>query len=587
MKHSLFLLLLLVLFPAMLQAQTDNASLQAQSPDGHTVKLVWFIKNVPADFAGFDIKRKDGLGDWQKMNVTPLLPGISQKKDLSPFESDNAEATRIKGKLKDLLKAGKLHEYDFNSFSDKWVANDKEIQDVLHLATLDFDISVISGFGFVDHTITQKMDYQYGLFLHGSDKLVVKISWNYGEVPDLNVVREITSKSQPGKKGVQLIWNADAARVRSSYVAGFNVYKRGIRLNDRPVYFSGGKDNTEYTFNDAGANSSVSDQYSISAESLFGIEGTIKSYVYNPEEHPAEYKKATVTQISSLGFYFKDGIELSWTFSREQERFIKGFYVEKDNMPEGYQRVSDLLPADTRSYVDKSTSPVSSAIRMKVIAVYNDRTAAQGVERLYSYFPLIDPPRPQNTKAVLTTENKKVSVRLSWDPIMNGDSATRYYSVYVLSGTGAKVDMLAEKIPGKQNSFTHTFSSGTGGIYRFYLMAEGRSGGLSIPGDTVTVSVPVTELPEVVITAASEQGGNAMIQWQYNDMQDLVGFRLYDDATVIADENVLGKNVREYIAKALQPGSVHNYTVRAVSAKGVLSEKAVSMQVTIPAAAKK
>jgi hypothetical protein len=118
-------------------------------------------------------------------------------------------------------------------------------------------------------------------------------------------------------------------------------------------------------------------------------------------------------------------------------------------------------------------------------------------------------------------------------------------------------------------------------------MAEGRSGGLSIPGDTVTVSVPVTEMPEVVITAASEQGGNAMIQWQYNDMQDLVGFRLYDDATVIADENVLGKNVREYIAKALQPGSVHNYTVRAVSAKGVVSEKAVSMQVTIPAAAKK
>jgi len=580
------ILFALALFGGAAHAQGDNANLLVQSPDGKIVKLVWFIKVVPADFSGFDIKRKDGLGEWHTLNTTPLLPGISLKKDLSPFEPDNTEATRIKERLKDMLKAGKLHEYDYTTYMAKWRNNEKDIQDVMHLSSLDFDISVITGFGFVDHSATQKTDYQYGLFIHGTDKLLDKAAWNYGEIPDLNVVREITSRSVRGKNGVQLIWNADMAKVRTSFVAGFNVYKRGIRLNDRPIVSVNARDNSEYTWNDAGANSSVSDQYSISAESLFGIEGIIKSYTYNPDDHPAEYKKTTVTQISSLGFYFKDGISIDWSFPREYERFIKGFFVEKDNMPDGYIKVSDMLSPDTRSFIDKTGSPVSGAIRMRVSVVYNDKTSVPGAERLYSYFPLIDPPKPQGTRVVMAVENKVNVARISWDPIINGDSTSHHYIVYAMVNGSNKAGVIADKIPLKQTNFSYPIPAGIGAVYKFYVVAAGRSGSNSIPGDTVAVNTPSTELPAPVISKAVAEGDKAAIQWQSAEIPDLAGFRIYDDATIVADEKVLNKASRDFVTGTLLPGTTHNYTIRAISEKGVLSAPSAVVPVVMPAAKK-
>ncbi len=583
MRLFFFTLLTVVLCSHSLWGQNESANLLAQSPDGKTVKLVWFLKSAPGDVPGFDIKRKDGLGDWHTLNAGALLPGISMKKNLTQFESDNVEVTRIKEKLKDLLRTGKIHEYDYNTFVEKWKNNDKEIKDIMNLVALDFDLSVISGFGFVDHTVTQKIDYQYGLFIHGTNTLLGKATWNYGEIPDLDVVKGITSKSSPGKKGVQLIWNADVNKIKTSYVAGFNVYKRGIRLNDRPINSRDPGDPSEYVWNDASANSTVSDQYSISAESLFGIEGIIRSYTYNPADHPSDYKRAVVTQISSLGFYFKDGISIDWTFPKDQEHFIRGFYIEKDNMPDGYRRVSDLITPESRDYIDKTASPVSSPIRIRVTAVYNDKTLNPGIERLYSYFPILEPPRPQNTRVSLAMENKKLIANISWEPVMNGDSATHLYKVYLLGSASNAPDLLAEKLTLKQTSFRYSTPPGISALYRFFVIAVGRSGAESVPGDTVSVTAPSTELPAPSIGKTTIENGKVTIQWQFPEITDVVGFRLYNDATMIADEKVLKKNAREFTTSDLLPGSINNFTVRAITEKGIIGEASAAAAVTIPA----
>jgi hypothetical protein len=580
--------LLFVLFSSLYAlGQGDNVHLLAQSPDGHTVKLVWSMNSLPAGFTGFEIRRKDGIGDWHTLNKVALLPGISQKKDLSPFESDNAEATRIREKLRDMLSAGKLKEYDFSVFSEKWSARDKDVLDVLQMASVNFDIAVISGFGFVDHSVIQKMEYQYGLFLKGGDKPIAKTKWNFGAIPDLDAVKEITSKALRSSRGIQLLWTADLARVRSGYVSGFNVYKRGIRLNDRPIQPSGGKEKAEYTFTDAGADPGVADQYSISAESLFGIEGNIRTYEYDPADHPKEYVKPVVTKITSLGFYFKEGIEVKWTYPKDQERFIKGFVVEKDNMPAGYTAVSDVLPEDARIFVDETSSPVSSALRIRVNAVYWDKTVVNGAELLYSYFPLLDPPRPINTKAVVGGDARKPAVKITWDPIINGDSVTRNYHVYMYPAAGGKVEALNDKVPVRQSSFSYPIPRGSSSVLRFYVVAEGRSGGFSNPGDTVQVVTPTTVMPAVTVTKAVAEGNDAVVQWHFGDVSDLAGFRISDGSTLVADEKVLTAGVRYYTIKgAASAGAEHNYTVRAVSASGVISEDAVSMQVVFPPAKK-
>jgi hypothetical protein len=584
MKSVSFTLLALLLFCITSRAQIEKAGLLAQSPDGKTVKLVWFLKSVPGSTPGFDIKRKDGLGDWHVLNTGALLCGISAKKDLTQFESDNIEVTRIREKLKDLIKSGQLPELDYNTFIAKWKNNDKAIKDILNLAAGDFDISVACGFGFVDHTATQKTEYQYGLFVHGTDILLDKVTWNYGEIPDLNLVQDITSRSLPGKKGIHLIWTVDALKFKTAYVAGFNVYKRGIRLNDGPISVPVAGAKAEFSWNDADANSSVSDQYSISAESLFGIEGIIRSYTYDPADHPTEYKKAIVTEISSLGFYFKDGISIAWTFPKDYERFIKGFYVEKDNMPAGYKRVSDLLAPGLRSYIDKTGSPVSSPVRIRVIAVYNDKTIGTGVERIYSYFPMLEPPMPQNTQAVASFRNGQATVNISWDPPMNGDSATHHYKVYRIGKVNVAPEMLAEKLPLKSVAFQYPVPAGPIAVYEFYVVAVGRSGTESLPGDTVSVTAPSTELPAPVIsTTTVTDSGRVNIKWQFPEIGDLSGFRLFNDALLLADEKVLKATSRDFTTVSMPKGSLINLTIRAISDKGVLSNPSAPASVTIPA----
>jgi hypothetical protein len=181
----------------------------------------------------------------------------------------------------------------------------------------------------------------------------------------------------------------------------------------------------------------------------------------------------------------------------------------------------------------------------------------------------------------------KPAVKITWDPIINGDSVTRNYHVYMYPAAGGKVEALNDKVPVRQSSFSYPIPRGSSSVLRFYVVAEGRSGGFSNPGDTVQVVTPTTVMPAVTVTKAVAEGNDAVVQWHFGDVSDLAGFRISDGSTLVADEKVLTAGVRYYTIKgAASAGAEHNYTVRAVSASGVISEDAVSMQVVFPPAKK-
>lgn len=503
------------------------------------------------------------------------------------FEKDNSEASRIQNKLKDLIKTGKLKEYDYQNFLTKWKQSDKEILDIIYLAGKDFDISVMCGFGYVDHSLTQKTDYQYGVFSHNNDEILDSITWNYGEIPDLNVIRDITSQAGNGKKGIRLIWTADEKKMKSSYVAGFNIYKKGIRLNEQPIVSADAAHVSDFGWDDISASGSTPEQYSISAQSLFGIEGIIKSYTYDPAQHPLEYKKTVVTNVLSSGFYFKDGITVDWNFPVEDEQYVKGFYVEKDNMPDGYKRVSELLPPSTRTYNDKTGSSVSSKIRMKVVALYHDRTLVPGVEMLYSYFPMIDPPKPLNTQVSGGIEHKKFVMRISWDSIINGDAVTKNYKVYSYNPTTRRYYVLADKLPVGTTSYTYTVESGLAADYHFFVRAVSLSGMESEPGDTVVAKSLSLDLPAPNFIKNVTDGSKVYLMWVYPEVADLLGFRLYADGVLIADENILGKTVKAHVLEGIEPGTTTTYTLCAITVRGVTGPNSAPATVTVPANSKR
>jgi hypothetical protein len=588
MKRYILLLLPCLFSIIHAFAQNDNTDLLVQSPDGKTVKLVWFLKSGNPAITGFDVKRKEGLGQWVKLNTEPILPAISLKKKLSIVESDNTEIGRIRDKQSDLFKQGKLKEINNSNYLAKLNTNDQEISHIAAMISLDYDIALIAGFGYVDHTVSNKTTYEYALFIQGTDILLDKVSWNYGEIPDLNVVHDITSRSTPGKNGITIIWTADPAKMKTGYVAGFNIYRQGIRLNEHPVVAANDKEPAEFSWFDKSAGSSSAMQYSISAGSLFGIEGIIKPYTYNPQDHPASYKQTEVKEITSLGYYFKEGIKVQWSFPKDQEHFLKGFYLEKDNMPEGYQQVSGLLDPSERGYIDKTPSPVTGYIRIRVVAVYNDKTAVPGIEKLYNYFPLREPPRPLGIQAKGVTEDKKFTVKLTWEPKINGDSATDCYVVYLFDQLNSKFTPVPMKGLLKTNNYNYVLQHGVAGTYRFYVTALSRSKAESLPGDTVSIQAPSLDLPQPVVAKAIQDSNRVIIQWQYPDVADLKGFRIYRNDTLLAGEAILGKNLREYTDVGLFFGARYNFTIKAVSDKEIISDmsRPATLLLEVPAVKK-
>lgn len=586
MKLFTLVLLGFLLSTKLLLAQNGNATLLAQSPDGKTVKLIWFLKNWGNDITGFDIKRKEGLGDWVKLNNEPILPEISVKNKLLIVEADKTEASRIKGKLFEMIADNKIQEINHSDYLQKLMSGDKKVQDILLMMGHDYDIALMSGFGYIDHTVASKTDYQYGLFIQGTNKLLAKVSWNYGEIPDLNVVTEITSKATSKSKGIHIIWNVDMDKMKFADVASFNIYRQGIRLNQTPILRTNNNDLSEFMWYDKSANSDNVSQYSISAESILGIEGIIKSYTYNPEEHANEYMAAEVKEITSLGYYFKEGINIKWSFPAESEKFLKGFYVEKNNMPDGYKRTSPLLDPTTRTFIDKTPSPVSTYISMRVIAVYKDKTMFIGLGRLYNYFPIAEPPAPQSLKLKNVKEGKKIAIKLYWDPAMDGDTITNYYKVYMEEPSKNDFYLLTEK-PIRNSYYTHYIEHTNASVYKFYITAASKGNSESLTSDTVSIQIPSTELPTPIIRNVFPDEDKAVIQWQYPEITDLKGFRLYQDKILIADEKELTKDKREFTSGELEIESTHEYTIIAESENNIESQVSLPVEITIPKTRKK
>lgn len=72
------------------------------------------------------------------------------------------------------------------------------------------------------------------------------------------------------------------------------------------------------------------------------------------------------------------------------------------------------------------------------------------------------------------------------------------------------------------------------------------------------------------------------MHWDFTDVSDLAGFRLYSNGTLIADEKQLVRGIRDYSFTGLAPATTYNFTVRAVSEKLIVSDASAPAVVDMP-----
>jgi hypothetical protein len=567
-------------------AQNETASLMGESSDGKTVKLIWFFKTWDKNTQGFDIKRKSSNGrNWTPVNSPTIVPEISVSKALSNVEPDPAEAKRLSDKLGVLVSKKNTKEISAANYANR-LSTDKDALRALSFAiALDYDFALLNGFALVDRTPGTSHN-EYGLFLKKNgkteDKPVATFDWNYGTSVDLNPGIIVNAIPTATRKMVQILWKADQSKLKNANVVGFNIYKHAggkwSKLNYGPVAV---KEKGDFTFFDSTGTATGVSAYAVSAVSMFGNEGNKVEYKYDPADHPIEYKAPELGMINSAGENFENGFLLTWTFPKEYEKFLKGFVVEKNNLPGTYKQVGELIEPQVRTINEKTFSPPATYVQFRLKAVYKDERILPGNERLYYYLPVIYAPKPQNLTGHWTKDNGKTYIDLNWQQKAKDDSLTSGYQLYALNPMDNKMYLEGSVDLITGNSFRYEVFNRQATKYKFVIAAVSKFKAVGHFSDTAYVTAPTQSLAMPVIYPYSVDSSKVILNWTYKDVPDLKGFRVYQNGNLIASENVLSKDTRKFITPDLKIGETYQFTLQAITESGIESAPSIPRSVNV------
>jgi hypothetical protein len=577
--RCLVFILLCLLQAGISTAQNGHASLLLQSPDGQSVRLIWFLKDWQKGITGFDLKRREGRGDWTSLNKASIQPEITRNKDLSIVQSDPAEQTRLKAKLTKMIGDKKLKEINNDAYIEKLNADKDAIKGVALMTALDYDVALMNGFAFVDNAPGKKK-YEYGVFSTGSSTPLATASWS-GETPDLDLITQVSSK-RAGTSKAQIVWTVDTIKMKKEYVAGFYIYRNGQKLNQTPVLASSNKEASAFTWFDSLAAKAATSSYSIVPVTLFNIEGKAKDYTYDPSKFPTSYQAAEIQQISAKANGADKGVKLTWTMPEKDKAFILGYYIERNYMPKGFQKLGQFLPATALEYQDALLPEPGAYTSYKVTVLYNDSTVVQSGEKMFVYFPDTKPDAPQHVQAKWTKEGNKLYADLSWDATRPGDDLIDYYQIYASDPFDGRMYLQSGIPPIKGNSYRYELKYEQASRYKFLVAAVSKYKIEGLKSDTASVLVPSQKLPIPAVKKLTVTDSNkVLIQWDYAAPWDLKGFRLYQNGNLVRGELEINKNTRQITTPGLKWNANYNFSIQAVTEQGVTSLVSVPASITV------
>jgi hypothetical protein len=88
------------------------------------------------------------------------------------------------------------------------------------------------------------------------------------------------------------------------------------------------------------------------------------------------------------------------------------------------------------------------------------------------------------------------------------------------------------------------------------------------------------------IRSLQQDSSTVVLSWDYPDVLDLKGFRIYQNKNLVAGEFELVKDKRIFKTPALKWNTNYAFSVQAVSESGVLSEQSIPTYITLQPGAK-
>ncbi|MBO9703533.1 MAG: fibronectin type III domain-containing protein [Sporocytophaga sp.] len=587
---NIFKIILLILIIIILQsagqvwAQRTGSSLRGGETD-KVMKLYWETYEWPEHLIGFNIKKQTKASNgWNKLNKEVITPQIDERnwtnQGLDEEEANNVQQIYLKyiseGKLSKITKGELLQKLQ--------LLGGLKSGDRLNMKQ-DFNVALILGFGFIDHTYKKSDNASYGLFYvyedgHESEQAMATFS------PE-EVKIKPTVEFSVNKSKLKLSWSVSEKDYNIAGLYGFKISRKddktGIQTNlteDLIGYQKSDNGKLQWLFFDESAKTSIDYTYT-----FFPV--TILQTQLKPFEHKFKaslFQSMHTPSIDSISIINDTDIQIYWKADSllSDKKRIKEFYLEKRNVDTlQFTRITKSLDLKHKSYTDTSNLQYGQSYIYRLSVTDKKGKQWPGTPLNIFYTGVKLPTKPDSLKAEFRMILDKPYVHLYW-----AKSSSKNAAGFVLQsdeeGSGKLLENLSVPLI-KSNEFLYELSGEGGKDYQFRIIPVNERG-MRGEGSTAHCKVPLLKLPLFTNISATLNKSNLVeLSWDYPKESEVKGFNVLVNDQIIATYEDLPKDSRKYTVQLYLPKNAKKVNVYQVEAIGtVVSRKSSVAPLYLP-----
>ncbi len=564
-------------------AQNESFVLTGGSADGVRWSFLWSPRTVPANLNAFVLKRRR-VNERRWVAVTePIAFELSASKTYSNLNLTADQLSAMQSEINELFTSNKLKQLDNQSLVASLSDPDK-LREFQFVVGINYDVARAAGLGCDDPEVENGVSYEYGLFLivnqREQSRPVATTRITGGERFFFNRISEFTVKIFQSKSSVQILWKADQQTLNLIAHRGFNVYRRQgiswVKINQTSVL----QRNAEgfYSVYDTNASDTEVNEYSIRLISIFNFEDSENIFRYDPNEIIDSYHKPEIKNIEG-NLDYDQGIIVHFSITNDIRRHINRFEIYRAYPPGDFEKVTTITDPNATQYLDKSRLIPKEYYVYRIKAIYNDKTEIYSDDVILYYLPKIIPPRPKNLRATVRSQNRRTFVTLEWDKGSPNDTITQEFYVYASNPLTNEIRWVNFEESIKDTRFVYEIHMDQGAIYQFCVSSLGKYMYESDPSDTISVKVSTKVMPIPIVKNWEVDSSAAIIYWDYPNISDLKGFRLYRDGMLIITENDLPADRRSFNTGPMRHFTQYKFEIEAISQDGLASNRSVPIEI--------
>lgn len=556
-------------------SQGQSEFFVAGQGDSVSFKILWAPINWPSDLKGVNVKRKSGDGDWVLLNEKPITPSTNNVNDLSDATNDQASLDQLGQVYDSLILNKKIPILSEQEMSTRFLIDSDKSKFLRLFAFMDFNFPLVMGYAYWD--FPQKSgSYTYGLFAvnkSGEEASTAMhiLKWQYGYEAKIDVGAVVESKKIKRKTGVSTVWELSTGELEEKNIKGFDIYRldslgREKKMNDTPIRVNMLEDSTSLISMDEEVDNSKRWSYRAVPISIFDIAGSPIDVVF---------QGATYLDLSSLTLSLGEdrpedkSVQLEWEVQAGNPSAISGFKIyRKEKLSDESYLVSALLSSGVRTFED--TTILQSGYYFYEVEIESMAGENHLSSPLMVYKQLVHRPgRPIGLRGSVVKNGGERFVYLAWQSPEDAEG----YQLYIdgIMSSGLALDGSAGII--EETKYQFPIKAQYGKEYRFAVSAVNNNEVEGELSDTLTIFIPSEFLPQINIWPIAKEDSQVTLNWEYPDfIQDLEGFRLYQNGIMVADESTLGSDVRRWQSEELETGK-YSYELEAVTRFDISSQK--------------